>query len=73
MTDRPQQRVPVILSPSRPRRRGLHVRLLPALIFVSVLMVGVRVGDLWEGITGTGPQTASSPLTAEARERVGKR
>ena len=67
MTDRSHSPVPVLLTPARPRRRGLHVRLLPALMFVSVLMVGVRVGDLWEGVTGTGPQTASSPLSAEAK------
>ena len=51
----------------RPARRRLHIRLLPALMFVSVLMVGVRVGDLWEGVTGTGPEATRSPLAAEAR------
>lgn len=52
----------------RPRRarRLFRVRLLPALIFVSVLMVGVRVGDLWEGVTGTGPAAMRSPLVASA-------
>ena len=68
MPDRSRKLIPVLLSPVRPRRRrGLHVRLLPALMFVSVLMVGVRVGDLWEGVTGTGPLTASSPLSAVAQ------
>ena len=47
------------------RRRPFRVRLLPALIFVSVLMVGVRIGDLWEGLTGTGP-AVRVPLAAEA-------
>ncbi len=47
-------------------RRCFRVRLLPALIFVSVLMVGVRVGDLWEGLTGTGPAAMRSPLVASA-------
>ena len=47
-------------------RRRFRVRLLPALIFVSVLMVGVRVGDLWEGLTGTGPAAMRSPLVASA-------
>lgn len=53
--------------PRRARRRRLHIRLLPALMFVSVLMVGVRVGDLWEGLTATGPDAARTPLTAEAK------
>lgn len=48
------------------RRRSFRVRLLPALIFVSVLMVGVRIGDLWEGLTGTGPAALRVPLAAEA-------
>lgn len=47
-------------------RRPIRVRLLPALIFVSVLMVGVRVGDLWEGLTGTGTAALRSPLIASA-------
>lgn len=42
------------------------MRLLPALIFVSVLMVGVRVGDLWEGLTGPRPAELKTPLAAEA-------
>ncbi len=53
-------------SPRPARRRRLRVRLLPALMFVSVLMVGVRVGDLWEGVTGTGHEAPRSPLAAEA-------
>ena len=58
-----------LLPPGRraPRRRArFRVRLLPALVFVSVLMVGVRVGDLWEGLTGTGPAALRSPLVAAA-------
>ena len=53
-------------APPTGRRPRFHVRLLPALIFVSVLMVGVRVGDLWEGVTGTGPEARRTSLTAEA-------
>ncbi len=54
-------------APRKAARRRLRIRLLPALMFVSVLMVGVRVGDLWEGVTGTGPEAARSLLAAEAR------
>jgi len=56
---------PPALRPAR-RRGRFRVRLLPALVFVSVLMVGVRVGELWEGLTGTGPAELRSPLVAAA-------
>ncbi len=35
----------------RERMRGLRFRLLPLTIFVAVLMLGVRVGDLWRVAT----------------------
>ena len=68
MTDQAPRIALARLPARRPaRRRRLHVRLLPALMFVSVLMVGVRVGDLWEGVIATGPEAPRSPLAAEAR------
>ncbi len=68
MTQQAPPAVPAIRPPPRrARRRRLHIRLLPALMFVSVLMVGVRVGDLWEGLTATGPDAPRTPLTAEAK------
>lgn len=35
----------------RARMQGLRFRLLPVTIFVAVLMLGVRVGDLWHLVT----------------------
>lgn len=68
LAGRPAAPVPAARARRQPRRRRpFRVRLLPALIFVSVLMVGVRVGDLWEGVTGTGSSAMRSPMAAEAK------
>ncbi len=67
MTNTAPVPLPARLSGPRPaRRRRLRIRLLPALMFVSVLMVGVRVGDLWEGLTASEGDAPRSPLAAEA-------
>lgn len=62
----------------RERMRGWHFRLLPLTIFVAVLMLGVRVGDLWRVATrdarfpdfpatlAQGQGTAESPLQLAA-------
>ncbi|MBI1208582.1 MAG: hypothetical protein GC191_15020 [Azospirillum sp.] len=46
-----------------PRKR-LVLRLLPITIFVAVLMLGVRVGDLWHAIAEGGRLPGVSPLQA---------
>ncbi|HYD30405.1 MAG TPA: hypothetical protein VEB64_06045 [Azospirillaceae bacterium] len=47
------------------RRRGLPIRLLPVTIFVAVLMLGMRLGDLWQGVMHGRVPDAGSPLQAQ--------
>lgn len=46
------------------------IRLLPGLIFVAVLMTGVRIGDLWQSITDDSATPSASPLAAAARSET---
>ncbi|MCB9948869.1 MAG: hypothetical protein H6842_13780 [Rhodospirillaceae bacterium] len=46
-------------------RRG-RLRLLPTIIFVAVLMIGVRFGDLWMAVTQRADLAVVQPTLAEA-------
>ncbi len=52
-----------------PRLRGClprpRLRLLPAMIFVAVVMLGVRLGDVWTGIVAGTPLPAVAPSLAQ--------
>ncbi|MEQ8968494.1 MAG: hypothetical protein RID91_21930 [Azospirillaceae bacterium] len=52
--------------PTAPRLPRL--RLLPAMIFVSVLMLGIRMGDLWTELTVDGAFDAGRPSLAQEAE-----
>ena len=56
------------------RRRGARLRLLPALIFVAVLMLGVRVGDIWTAVTDPSAVILSpgSPTQAQSAQDSGR-
>jgi flagellar motility protein MotE (MotC chaperone) len=45
------------------------VRLLPALIFLAVLMLSVRVGDIWKGMAHLGSVQVASDLEAQQPTR----
>lgn len=47
-----------------------RIRLLPGLIFVAVLMTGVRIGDLWQSVTGDPAAPRHSPLAASAKSET---
>ncbi|MBI5163589.1 MAG: hypothetical protein HY985_06775 [Magnetospirillum sp.] len=49
----------------RPETRTPFVRLLPALIFVAVLMLSVRVGDIWKGLSAGSSVTVATELQAQ--------
>ena len=51
--------------------RGTRLRLLPTIIFVAVLMIGVRFGDLWNAVANQGQLAAVSTTLAEATEDEG--
>ena len=67
---------PAPAEPIRPpRAKGPGVRLLPALIFVAVLMLGVRVGDVWTALNDpatllTGPGSPTQAQTAQDSGRA---
>ncbi len=48
----------------------MRVRLLPVTIFVAVLLLGVRVGSVWETVTQGRPLPEVSPLQAQTAEAV---
>ena len=52
--------------PSAPHRLRLpRLRLLPAVIFTAVLMIGVRFGDLWDGLSGLDVAAVQSSLAQD--------
>ncbi len=51
--------------------KGTRLRLLPTIIFVAVLMIGVRFGDLWNAVANQGQLAAVSTTLAEATEDEG--
>ena len=53
------------------RFRVSQLRLLPAIIFVAVLMIGVRFGDLWDAVANEGQLAAVSTTLAEAGDDEG--
>ena len=72
------RRMPPLPRPKLPKLRVPRLRLLPALVFAAVIMLGVRVGDVWDGLTA-GPATlalvepppalaADDPAAGEAAE-----
>ena len=50
------RKMPPLPRPKLPKLRVPRLRLLPALVFAALIMLGVRVGDIWEGMTA-GPAT----------------
>ncbi|WP_207476449.1 MotE family protein [Arenibaculum pallidiluteum] len=69
------------VGPEWPRLRGpVRIRLLPTTIFVAVLMLGVRAGDLWVlatggtpaeiGVAATQAQTAAQPAPQRPAQAV---
>ncbi len=51
--------------------KGARLRLLPTIIFVAVLMIGVRFGDLWNAVANQGQLAAVSTTLAEATDDEG--
>ena len=50
------RKLPPLPRPRFPTLRLPRLRLLPALIFAALIMLGVRVGDIWDGLAA-GPAT----------------
>lgn len=59
---KPSLAKPPLAKPSLFHRLRPRLRLLPATIFAAVLMLGVRVGDVWKTMT-TGAALPSVPTT----------
>ena len=56
-------------KPSGPAQRFPFLRLLPALIFVAGLMLSVRIGDIWKGLTGLASLHLATELEAQQPPR----
>lgn len=55
-----------------PRLQAPRLRLLPAMIFAAVIMLGFRVGDFWTHVTSDTPMPLVAPsLAQEAGEDAG--
>ncbi|HKK23381.1 MAG TPA: hypothetical protein VJ947_06805, partial [Pseudohaliea sp.] len=55
-----------------PRLQAPRLRLLPAMIFAAVIMLGFRVGDFWTHVTSDTPMPLVTPsLAQEAGEDAG--
>lgn len=58
------------MAPPKARTKTPFIRLLPALIFVAVLMLSVRMGDIWKGMfEGGGLSVAELQAQQPARRQ----
>jgi len=65
----PQTRNRIAAKAASKAERTPFLRLLPALIFVAVLMLSVRANDIWKGISGLSTVRVASELEAQQPAR----